>query len=61
MQEYRLQVIQAPKFVPKITDNKHGKRVCQNLFLNQSKIVMPNQGWISDITYIASTNELWTY
>ena len=52
MREDGLRAIQPPKFVPRTTDSKHGKRVCQNLLLNQPKPIRPNQVWVSDITYM---------
>ncbi|WP_143072049.1 hypothetical protein [Dyadobacter koreensis] len=32
-----LRAIQPPKFIPRTTDSKHGKRVCQNLLPDQPK------------------------
>jgi putative transposase len=54
MREDGLIAIQPPKFVPRTTDSKHGKRVCPNLLLNQLKPTKPNQVWVSDITAAAA-------
>ena len=40
-----LRAIQPPKFIPRTTDSKHGKRVCDNLLLNKPKPDGPNQVW----------------
>ena len=61
MREDGLRAIQSPKFVPRTTDSKHGKRVCQNLLLNQPKPIRPNQVWVSDITYMPLKNGQWSY
>ena len=61
MREDGLRAIQPPKFVPRTTDSKHGKRVCQNLLLNQPKPIRPNQVWVSDITYMPLKNGQWSY
>ena len=59
MREDGLRAIQPPKFVPRTTDSKHGKRVCPNLLLNQPKPIKPNQVWVSDITCVPLKNSEW--
>ena len=58
MSEDGLMAIQPPKFVPRTTDSKHGKRVCTNLLLNQPKPTKPNQVW-GDITHMPLKNSKW--
>ena len=58
MREDGLRAIQPPKFVPRTTDSKHGKRVCPNLLLNQPKPTKPNQVW-GDITHMPLKNSKW--
>ncbi len=43
-----LRAIQPPKFIPRTTNSKHGKRVCENLLLDKRKPESPNQVWVSD-------------
>ena len=56
-----LRAIQPPKFIPRTTDSKHGKRVCDNLLLNKPKPSGPNQVWVSDITYMPLKGGKWAY
>ena len=56
-----LRAIQPPKFIPRTTDSKHGKRVCDNLLLNKPKPNGPNQVWVSDITYMPLKGGKWAY
>lgn len=56
-----LRAIQPPKFIPRTTDSKHGKRVCDNLLLNKPKPDAPNQVWVSDITYMPLKGGKWAY
>jgi putative transposase len=56
-----LRAIQPPKFIPRTTDSKHGKRVCDNLLLNRPKPNGPNQVWVSDITYMPLKGGKWAY
>lgn len=50
MRKEGLRAIQPPKFVPRTTDSKHGKRVSPNLLLDQPKPSKPNCVWVSDIS-----------
>lgn len=61
MKEEGLKAIQPRSFVPRTTDSKHGKRVCENLLLNQPKPTQPNQVWVSDITYMPLKDGKWAY
>ena len=45
MKEEELVALQPKSFVPKTTDSKHGKRVAENLLLNQPKPTAPDQVW----------------
>lgn len=61
MRKENLRAIQPPKFIPRTTDSKHGKRVCQNLLPDQPKPSQPNAVWVSDITYMPLKGGKWAY
>lgn len=61
MRKEGLRAIQPRKFIPRTTDSKHGKRVCENLLLDKSKPDGPNQVWVSDITYMPLRGGKWAY
>ena len=61
MRKEGLRAIQPRKFIPRTTDSKHGKRVCDNLLLDKPKPDAPNQVWVSDITYIPLKGGKWAY
>lgn len=66
MQEQGLKAIQPKSFVPKTTDSSHGKRVAENLLLNQEghptfRATKPDQVWVSDITYMPLKSGKWAY
>ncbi len=61
MQQQELIAIQPKSFVPRTTDSRHGKRVCQNLLLNEPRPVAPNRIWVSDITYLPLVGGAWAY
>lgn len=61
MREEGLKAIQPRSFVPRTTNSKHGKRVCENLLLGQPKPTQPNQVWVSDITYMPLKDGKWAY
>lgn len=61
MRKENLRAIQPPKFIPRTTDSKHGKRVCQNLLPDQPKPSQPNSVWVSDITYMPLKGGKWAY
>ena len=61
MKEEELKALQPKSFVPKTTDSKHGKRIAENLLLNNPKPNAPNQIWVSDITYITLKSGKWAY
>ena len=59
MQKLRLKAIHARKFKV-TTDSNHDKPVAKNLLDGDFSSDMPNQKWVSDITYI-HTAEGWLY
>lgn len=61
MRKEGLRAIQPPRFIPRTTDSKHGKRVCDNLLLNQPKPDHPDAVWVSDITYMPLETGKWAY
>ena len=61
MQQQELIAIQPKSFVPRTTDSRHGKRLCQNLLLNEPRPVAPNRVWVSDITYLPLVGGEWAY
>ena len=61
MQQQELMAIQPKSFVPRTTDSRHGKRLCQNLLLNEPRPVAPNRIWVSDITYLPLVGGEWAY
>jgi transposase InsO family protein len=61
MQQQELIAIQPKSFVPRTTDSRHGKRLCQNLLLDEPRPVAPNRIWVSDITYLPLVSGAWAY
>jgi len=61
MRREGLKAIQQRKFIPRTTDSKHGKRICDNLLLDQPKPDRPNAVWVSDITYMPLKGGKWAY
>lgn len=61
MQQQGLVAIQPRSFVPRTTDSRHGKRICDNLLLGQPLPTGPNLVWVSDITYLPLVNGRWAY
>jgi transposase InsO family protein len=61
MQQQGLKAIQPKSFVPRTTDSRHGKRVCDNLLLNQPLPPAPDRVWVGDITYLPLVNSKWAY
>jgi len=66
MRREGLKAIQPRKFIPRTTDSKHGKRICDNLLLDQPKPDRPNAVWaaaaaVSDITYMPLKGGQWAY
>lgn len=61
MRKEGLRAIQPPRFIPRTTDSRHGKRICDNLLLSQPKPIRPNAVWVSDITYMPLKGGKWAY
>ena len=61
MRKEGLRAIQPPRFIPRTTDSKHGKRICDNLLLNRPKPDQPDAVWVSDITYMPLKAGKWAY
>lgn len=61
MRKEGLRAIQPPKFIPRTTDSRHGKRVSPNHLLDQPKQSKPNSAWVSDITYMPLKGGKWAY
>lgn len=61
MRKEGLRAIQPPRYIPRTTDSGHGKRVCDNLLLDQPKPTQPNAAWVSDITYLPLKGGKWGY
>lgn len=61
MRKEGLRAIQPPRFIPRTTDSTHGKRVCDNLLLNQPKPDHCDAVWVSDITYMPLKTGKWAY
>jgi len=61
MRREGLKAIQPRKFIPRTTDSKHGKRICDNLLLDQPKPDQPNEVWVSDIRYMPLKGGKWAY
>jgi len=47
-------------WVPRTTDSRHGGPICAHLLLDREPPTQPHQVWLSDITYVA-TSEGWLY
>jgi len=47
IQKEDLRAIQPPKFIPRTTDSRHGKREWPNLLLHQPRPTKPNSVWVS--------------
>lgn len=60
MKEQQIQAQSPRRFVPKTTDSTHYQPVAENLLERDFTAAMPNQKWVTDITYIP-TDEGWLY
>jgi len=58
MRKEGLRAIQ-PRFIPRTTDSKYGKRVRRNLLLDEPKPSQPNAVWTSDIKYMPLKGGKW--
>jgi transposase InsO family protein len=48
------------KFVPRTTDSNHARPVAENVLDRQFTAELPNQKWVTDITYVP-TDQGWLY
>jgi len=48
------------KFIPRTTDSNHAKPVAENVLDRQFTAELPNQKWVTDITYVP-TDQGWLY
>lgn len=60
MRERRLAARQKGRFRPKTTDSRHGGPLAPNLLREAPAPAVPNNVWVTDITYIETT-EGWRY
>jgi putative transposase len=60
MQEREIQAKRKKGFVPRTTDSQHAQPVAGNILERRFETELPNQKWVTDITYIP-TDEGWLY
>ena len=60
MRQRGLKARQKGRFRPKTTDSRHGGPIAPNLLLNAAPPTLPNKVWVTDVTYIETTNG-WRY
>lgn len=60
MKQEQIRAKTAKKFTPRTTDSRHQKPVADNVLSRDFTAEMPNQKWVTDITYIP-TDEGWLY
>lgn len=60
MRQHRLSGASPRRFVPRTTDSRHDQPVAPNRLADAPRPTGPNQIWVSDITYVRTT-EGWLY
>jgi len=60
MRQRRLSARQKGRFRPKTTDSRHGGPIAPNLLRDAPAPTLPNKVWVTDITYIETT-EGWRF
>ena len=61
MRRWGLHALQPKAFTPRTTNSTHGLRCAPNRLPGQPKPTQANWVWVSDITYLPSTNGSWAY
>lgn len=55
MRQMGLRSILAPAFKPTTTDSKHNNNIAENILNREFNVTSPNVAWVSDITYMPTT------
>lgn len=61
MHKQGLRAIQPRSFVPRTTESKHPYAISENLLLERTAPVKPDEVWVGDITYMPLSAGRWAY